>query len=70
MMKNIKHIALSLLAVGFLACENETLEDLRNRGQEEHHRQTVGHQHSGWICGNRFRWQPGWIYEDAAGAQM
>lgn len=34
-MKNIKHIALSLLAIGFLACENETLEDLRNRGNEE-----------------------------------
>ena len=34
-MKNIKHIVLSFLAVGFLACENETLEDLRNRGNEE-----------------------------------
>ncbi|WP_317041890.1 MULTISPECIES: G-D-S-L family lipolytic protein [unclassified Winogradskyella] len=35
MMKNIKHIALSLLSIGFMACENETLDDLRNRGQEE-----------------------------------
>ncbi len=37
-MKNIKHIALSLLAIGFLACENETLDDLRdriNQGEEE-----------------------------------
>ncbi|MBT8244799.1 MAG: G-D-S-L family lipolytic protein [Winogradskyella sp.] len=37
-MKNIKHIALSLLAIGFMACENDTLEDLRNRvnqGEEE-----------------------------------
>ena len=34
-MKNIKHIALSLLSIGFMACENETLDDLRNRGQEE-----------------------------------
>ncbi|TCK67647.1 GDSL-like lipase/acylhydrolase family protein [Winogradskyella wandonensis] len=34
-MKNLKYIALSIFTLGFLACENETLEDLRNRGQEE-----------------------------------
>lgn len=31
MMKNIKHIALSFLTIGFMACENDTLEDLRER---------------------------------------
>ena len=30
-MKNIKYIALAVLAVGFMACENDTLEDLRDR---------------------------------------
>ena len=35
MIKNIKHIAFSFLAIGFMACENEVLEDLRDRGQEE-----------------------------------
>ncbi|MBQ4819993.1 G-D-S-L family lipolytic protein [Aquimarina sp. MMG016] len=34
-MKKIKYILLSLLTVGFMSCENDTLEDLRNRGQEE-----------------------------------
>ena len=34
-MKNIKYIALSFLAAGFLACENDTLEDLRTRGEED-----------------------------------
>ena len=31
-MKNLKYIALSFLATAFFACENDTLEDLRNRG--------------------------------------
>ena len=34
-MKNIKHIALSLLTIGFISCENEVLEDLRSRNNEE-----------------------------------
>ena len=34
-MKKIKYITLSLLAIGFMSCENDTLEDLRSRGQEE-----------------------------------
>lgn len=34
-MKNFKYILLSFLSISILACENETLEDLRNRGQEE-----------------------------------
>ncbi len=33
-MKNIKYIALSLLTLGMLSCENDTLEDLRNRGND------------------------------------
>jgi len=33
-MKNIKYIALSLLTLGMLTCENDTLEDLRNRGND------------------------------------
>ena len=35
MMKYYKYILLSLLAISFMACENEALEDLRNRGIEE-----------------------------------
>jgi len=35
MMKTLKYTLLSLLAIGFLACENDALEDLRNRGQQE-----------------------------------
>lgn len=31
-MKNIKYIALSLFTLGMLSCENDTLEDLRDRG--------------------------------------
>ncbi len=34
-MKNFKYITLSLLIVGFISCENDTLDDLRARGQEE-----------------------------------
>ena len=34
-MKNIKNIVLSLLAIGFFACENETLDDLRNRANPD-----------------------------------
>ena len=34
-MKNFKYIILSFLAIGFLACENETLDDLRNRGNTD-----------------------------------
>lgn len=34
-MKYFKYTLLSLLAIGSLACENEALEDLRNRGNEE-----------------------------------
>ncbi|MHA7056659.1 SGNH/GDSL hydrolase family protein [Aquimarina sp. M1] len=34
-MKQLKYITLSLLAIGFISCENDTLEDLRSRGQEE-----------------------------------
>lgn len=34
-MKTLKYTLLSLLAIGFLACENDALEDLRNRGQQE-----------------------------------
>ncbi|MBP2831344.1 G-D-S-L family lipolytic protein [Aquimarina sp. U1-2] len=34
-MKKIKYILLSLITIGFMSCENDTLEDLRNRGQEE-----------------------------------
>jgi hypothetical protein len=33
-MKNIKYIALSLLTLGFISCENDTIDDLRNRGNE------------------------------------
>lgn len=33
-MKKIKYIALSLLTLGFMACENDQLEDLRNRGND------------------------------------
>ena len=35
MMKTIKYTLLSFLAIGFLACENDALEDLRNRGNQE-----------------------------------
>ncbi len=34
-MKKIKYITLSLLTLGLMSCENDTLEDLRARGQEE-----------------------------------
>lgn len=34
-MKKFKYIILSFLAIGFLACENETLDDLRNRGNTD-----------------------------------
>jgi hypothetical protein len=34
-MKNLKYIILSFLAIGFLACENDTLDDLRNRGNTD-----------------------------------
>ncbi|RZS99377.1 G-D-S-L family lipolytic protein [Aquimarina brevivitae] len=34
-MKKLKYITLSLLAIGFISCENDTLEDLRSRGQQE-----------------------------------
>ena len=34
-MKNLKYIALSFLAIGILACENDTLDDLRNRGNTD-----------------------------------
>lgn len=34
-MKNIKYIALSLLTVGMMSCENDTLNDLRDRGNED-----------------------------------
>lgn len=33
-MKKIKYTLLSFLAIGFLACENDALEDLRNRGNQ------------------------------------
>jgi hypothetical protein len=33
-MKNIKYIALSLLTIGMLSCENDTLDDLRNSGND------------------------------------
>lgn len=33
-MKKLKYIALSLLTLGFVACENDQLEDLRNRGND------------------------------------
>lgn len=33
-MKNIKYIALSLLAIGLMSCENDQLEDLRSRGND------------------------------------
>jgi len=35
MMKYYKYILLLLLAISFMACENEALEDLRNRGVED-----------------------------------
>ncbi|SDG78322.1 GDSL-like Lipase/Acylhydrolase [Psychroflexus sediminis] len=35
MMKYFKYIFLPFLAVSFMACENETLEDLRNRNAQE-----------------------------------
>ncbi|WP_299112560.1 G-D-S-L family lipolytic protein [uncultured Winogradskyella sp.] len=34
-MKNIKYIILSMLALNFLACENEELDELRNKDNEE-----------------------------------
>ena len=34
-MKTLKYTLLSFLAIGFWACENDALEDLRNRGQQE-----------------------------------
>ncbi|SHG72201.1 SGNH/GDSL hydrolase family protein [Winogradskyella jejuensis] len=34
-MKNFKYITLSLLALGFIACENEELDELRNRGNDQ-----------------------------------
>lgn len=34
-MKNIKYIALSFLALGFFSCENEELDALRNKGNEQ-----------------------------------
>ncbi|BAO75804.1 lipase [Winogradskyella sp. PG-2] len=33
-MKKIKYIALSLLTLGMLSCDNDTLDDLRNRGND------------------------------------
>ena len=34
-MKNIKYILLSLLTIVFFSCENDTLDDLRNRGKDD-----------------------------------
>ena len=34
-MKNFKYILMSFIALNFMGCENDTLEDLRERGNEE-----------------------------------